>query len=1001
MTTMSAAPNIIDTISRPRTSPYQGLQPFTEADSRYFFGRKRDQSIIISNLYAASLTILYGASGVGKSSILLAGVVPQLKKIPELEVAEDGSGESSASTEGVPRLEKRPPLVVVVFRNWQAESFSSDLKREVLLSAFKQTGRSIEADTAAPLDQFFAQVQTALGAQLFLIFDQFEEYFLYHPTPAPGDDFEAEFARAVNRRDVKVSFLISLREEGVSKLDRFQGRIPTLLNNMLRLEHLDRASAEEAIRKPLEEYNRRTNELRRSSETANSSGEAGASDTEATIEDELVAALLEDLAASGVGDRNEQAGQGRVGLPRSAKTTDARIATPFLQMVLTRLWEEETHVGSRLLRLQTYRALGGTHKIASTHLDTALGKLNSSELQTAARLLQYLVTPSGTKIAQQPAALAEWTGLAEAEVQSILERLSASDMRILRVIAAPDQPVQFEVFHDLLARAILDWRARYTQEQKQKELARATLRARRLKRNSYVLAGVVALMVVLLVVAIRYGIVRARNAARSGELAAYAKSQLATNPDLSLLLALEAVKTHHTTKAERVLQSALAASHLRTLMPSEASNVIRSVAYSPDGKYVVTAGWNDAEKSQSEARVRDAESGQTVSILKETKLPLLVAVFSPDGRYVLTAGQDGRARVWADWQTGRARVERTIEEQQEIWTASFSPDGRYILTGGDAGFVRVWEWQAETGLSAPVREIIFASANEAPTPTPSPTPDALAPLSPTPAPSPPTRNTTTNTTSNSPAMSPSVPHNAAPSPSPTLSTGLSPSPAPSPSPRPLASRYPVVYSAAFSPDADGRYIVIAGRTSTVRVWEWREPRGEKNPLKLGGKHRKTVYSAAFSRDGRYIVTGSDDTTALVWDWQTEEGRSAPVVLQASLAPVRSVAMSDDGRLLATASQDGMTRLWDWRSEAAKPFHERKPLMELRGHTNAVFSVAFSPDNRFLLTGSEDTSARIWTIQNPDTSSLSLDALVAEAEARLARTYTAEQRQLAVSKFLNE
>ncbi len=109
---MTTAPTI-DTSSPPRASPYQGLQPFTEADTRYFFGRKRDQSIIISNLYAASLTILYGASGVGKSSILLAGVVPQLKKIPELEVAEDGSEESSAqgsaSTDSVPRLEKRPP----------------------------------------------------------------------------------------------------------------------------------------------------------------------------------------------------------------------------------------------------------------------------------------------------------------------------------------------------------------------------------------------------------------------------------------------------------------------------------------------------------------------------------------------------------------------------------------------------------------------------------------------------------------------------------------------------------------------------------------------------------------------------------------------------------------------------------------------------------------------------------------------------------------------------
>ncbi len=59
--------------------PYVGLQPYTDAERDYFFGRERDQRVISSNLYAASLTILYGESGVGKSSVLLAGVVPYLR----------------------------------------------------------------------------------------------------------------------------------------------------------------------------------------------------------------------------------------------------------------------------------------------------------------------------------------------------------------------------------------------------------------------------------------------------------------------------------------------------------------------------------------------------------------------------------------------------------------------------------------------------------------------------------------------------------------------------------------------------------------------------------------------------------------------------------------------------------------------------------------------------------------------------------------------------------
>ncbi len=66
--------------------PYVGLQPYTEADRDYFFGRQREQRIIASNLYAAPLTVLYGASGVGKSSVLLAGVVPHLRTVPRTAV---------------------------------------------------------------------------------------------------------------------------------------------------------------------------------------------------------------------------------------------------------------------------------------------------------------------------------------------------------------------------------------------------------------------------------------------------------------------------------------------------------------------------------------------------------------------------------------------------------------------------------------------------------------------------------------------------------------------------------------------------------------------------------------------------------------------------------------------------------------------------------------------------------------------------------------------------
>jgi len=65
--------------TRPPT-PYKGLVPFTEVDAPFFFGRDSEREFIAANLQSAPLTILYGESGTGKSSVLRAGVIPDLRR---------------------------------------------------------------------------------------------------------------------------------------------------------------------------------------------------------------------------------------------------------------------------------------------------------------------------------------------------------------------------------------------------------------------------------------------------------------------------------------------------------------------------------------------------------------------------------------------------------------------------------------------------------------------------------------------------------------------------------------------------------------------------------------------------------------------------------------------------------------------------------------------------------------------------------------------------------
>ncbi|MBM3127521.1 MAG: ATP-binding protein [Chloroflexi bacterium] len=399
----------------PNFCPYKGLQPYTEADRAYFFGRERDQEIIASNLYAAPLTILYGASGVGKTSVLLAGVVPQLRQTPR--------------------------LAVVVFRAWQDGNFLAALKTQTLDATQKSLGKSFALDPSLPFDDFVETCASALRGNLFFILDQFEEYFLYHPPSDTG--FDADLARTINRREVAANFLLALREDGLSRLDRFKGRIPNLLSNMLRLEHLDHAAALSAIRNPLTEYNRQV-----------------APPTPVRIEDDLTQAVIEQVRTGSV-----TLGAGGIG--QLVDPTATRIETPYLQLVMTRLWNEERGVHSDVLRQATFDRLGGAQQIVRTHLDTTMQRLPNADREIAARAFRYLVTPSQTKIAYTASDLADFAAVPQTKLEPVLRKLAEPDVRVLRSVApavGEKKETRYEIFHDVLAPAVLDWRERYQEQ---------------------------------------------------------------------------------------------------------------------------------------------------------------------------------------------------------------------------------------------------------------------------------------------------------------------------------------------------------------------------------------------------------------------------------------------------------------------------------------------------------------------------------------------------------
>jgi WD40 repeat protein len=110
---------------------------------------------------------------------------------------------------------------------------------------------------------------------------------------------------------------------------------------------------------------------------------------------------------------------------------------------------------------------------------------------------------------------------------------------------------------------------------------------------------------------------------------------------------------------------------------------VRSVAFSSDGRQVVTASRDEA------ARVFDAASGSLVLTLRARGVPLERAAFSADGRAVVTAGYDASVQVWSTSSRRRVALFRGHDGNLIRWT-DFAPDGWRLLSAGVDGRVRIW-----------------------------------------------------------------------------------------------------------------------------------------------------------------------------------------------------------------------------------------------------------------------------------------------------------------------
>jgi WD40 repeat protein len=855
------------------SSPYKGLIPFSEEDAPFFFGRESESRIISANLRTRRLTLLYGPTAVGKSSVLRAGVVYNLRKLTsQLQLADFDSlghvfnAERFNLARDYSQLEipssvlggQQSRVIVVVFSKWVEDPLIP--LRETILSDLKQSLPDIftietnQELRVLSLGEMLKQITRHREvAELLIILDQFEEYFVYHPDDEGYGKFADEFSAVMSYLDLRVNFLISIREDWLARLDRFKGRIPNLFDNSIRINHLDRSAAQDAVEKPIEKYNEIVREL---------SAEGDVAPQQVLIEDSFTAEVLNQLEKL---DEGEEISQKSSSLPSEPRSGEGRILTSRLQIVMLYLWDKVKTATPPKFEFQLLQEKDTVVRIIKSHLRQTLDQLGRKEKLIAADFFRFMITTSGTKLAESAETLADRSGRPVQRIQLVLDKLSQPDFKILNKISPPpNQPNQlrYELTSDALAAPILEWVKDIRSRQHQKKT-----------QIKYLIAFIVALTIVTAAAVYKKSLDKERAANEQGQV--LREERALTQSKLDDLQRLE----------NQIPYSRAVLHHRRRLT---------TAVFTKDGR-VLTAS------ADGSAILWDVDAKKEIQKFIYSGKPLVCAAISPDGNRVVTADLDGLVMLWTVGST--AFSELRGPSQYHITDISFSPSGDQIAAADTVGRVIVWNTASgevvreEPGSGQAVRRIAF-----------SPSGKLLAAGS---------DDTTVRVWQvdnwsavhtlkghleriNSVAFSPNEKFLATASADATvriwdLSSGTAI--------RVLRGHTKSINSVDYNDD--GQQLVTASEDTTALVWMIDT---SKSIASIG--HTDEVISASFSpsasSNSQQVVTASKDGVVSISSAIT--GKSF-VDLRGHNSKVTYVAYSEDGKYVLTASDDFTARVW--------------------------------------------------------------------------------------------
>ncbi|MDX2228423.1 MAG: hypothetical protein NW220_02205 [Leptolyngbyaceae cyanobacterium bins.349] len=882
----SLAPELTDDLC-----PYLGLEAFRERNQHLFFGRQRLVDRLLKHLEANPLLIVVGASGSGKSSIVLGGLLPRLiaGALPD----------SQHWVYPAPLVPGSEPLAALARRLKPATAAATDwIPQQV--TAFKQNPNHLLQLTEQPEQ-----------SPVVLVIDQFEEVFTLCRDQDTRHALIQNLIQFIQASPCQNRLILTMRTDFESQFVRTPELLALFEKSYFRVTALDANELRDAIEKP-------------------------AALIGLKFEEGLVDALLGDV----------------LGEPA---------ALPLLQFTLLKLWDHRER--DRVTWEAYRRLGGGRLALAKSADEFYNSLIPEEQVTVRRILLRMVRPGEGLEVTSNriPRQDLYCSGEAQDRIDRVLEKLIQNRLvRLTEGDCADD--AQVEVAHEALIRnwpRLVDWlederltlrqRLRLTEAAEQWQardkdtsllwrgalLAEAqqysdlnpleqeflqashTAEARRRQTEkkqrqfqTWAIRGLVGLSLgtVCLLGIVIYQLQQAQRQ-RVALLTVTTKALLSTEPTEAAMNILAAdglsqsMMVQFPTYAKpdeiqtNLLDTVQSVQERNQLLGHE--DMINSVAFSPDGKRIVSAS------EDTTLRLWHTTTGKPIGQpLKGHQEWISSVAFSPDGKCIVSASGDKTLRLW-DGMTGKPIGQPLKGHQEWISSVAFSPDGQRIVSASGDKTLRLWDGMTGKPIGQPLQghqsEIWFVVFS----------PDGKRIVS------------------------------ASGDRTLRLWDGMTGKPIG----QPLKGQKGWTPAVAFSPD--GKRIVSGSEDETLRLWDAITGKPMGQPLK---GHEKGISSVAFSPDGKRIVSGSEDETLRLWDATT--GKLIGEPLRGHQDPVTQVAFSWNGKTIVSGSQDKTLRLWDGMTgqEIGQP---------LKGHQEWIGSVAFSPDGKRIVSGSGDKTVRLW------------------------------------------